>query len=129
MGIHPIVERTLSATESRFVRLTDNDLVITESRPLIDEKPIPIAVLIDNQFRGLRDLNTYLIHFIPPFFEQIEALLIPFLITVAWGFILGRAAAHVLGENTVFNNNNSRATVLAWSLTPFAHSARLFRLA
>ena len=118
MGIHPIVERTLSATESRFVRLTDNDLIITESRPLIDDKPIPIAVLIDNQFRGLRDLNTYLIHFIPPFFKQIEALLIPFLITVAWGFILGRAAAHLLGENTVFNSNNSRATVLAWSLTP-----------
>ncbi len=117
-GIYPIVERTLSATESQFVRLTDNELVVTDSRPLRDGRPIPVAVLIDNQFRGLRDLQTYLIHFIPPFFEQVEALLIPFLITVAWGFILGRAAAHLLGENSVFNNNSSRATVLAWSMTP-----------
>ena len=117
-GIYPIVERTLSATESQFVRLTDNELVVTESRPQRDGKSIPVAVLIDNQFRGRRDLQTYLIHFIPPFFEQVEALLIPFLITVAWGFILGRAAAHLLGENSVFNNRRSRATVLAWSMTP-----------
>lgn len=117
-GIYPILERTLSATESRFVRLTDNELVVTASRPLRDGKPIPIAVLIDNQFRGARDLQTYLVHFIPPFFEQIEALLIPFLITVAWGYILGRAAAHLLGENSVFSNSNSRALVLAWSMTP-----------
>jgi len=117
-GIYPIVERTLSATESQFARLTDNELVVTESRPLRDGRPIPVAVLIDNQFRGLRDLQTYLIHFIPPFFKQVEALLIPFLITVAWGFILGRAAAHLLGENSVFNNNSSRATVLAWSMSP-----------
>ena len=117
-GIYPVLERTLSATESRFVRLTDNELVVTESRPLRDGKPIPIAVLIDNQFRGARDLQTYLVHFIPPFFEQIEALLIPFLITVAWGFILGRAAAHLVGENSVFNNSNSRVLVLTWSMTP-----------
>jgi His/Glu/Gln/Arg/opine family amino acid ABC transporter permease subunit len=117
-GIYPVLERTLSATESRFVRLTDNELVVTESRPLRDGKPIPIAVLIDNQFRGARDLQTYLVHFIPPFFEQIEALLIPFLITVAWGFILGRAAAHLFGENSEFNNSNSRVLVLAWAMTP-----------
>ena len=117
-GIYPIVERTLSATESQFVRLTDNELVVTASRPLRDGRPIPVAVLIDNQFRGRRDLQTYLIHFIPPFFEQVDALLIPFLITVAWGFILGRAAAHLLGENSVFNDRSSRATVLAWSMTP-----------
>lgn len=117
-GIYPIVERTLSATESRFVRLTDNELVVTEKRPLRDGKPIPVAVLIDNQFRGARDLQTYLVHFIPPFFEQIEALLIPFLITVAWGFILGRAAAHLVGENSVFNNSNSRMLALVWSMTP-----------
>ena len=117
-GIYPIVERTLSATESQFARLTDSDLVVTESRPKRDGKSIPVAVLIDNQFRGRRDLPTYLIHFIPPFFGQVAALLIPFLITVAWGFMLGRAAAHLLGENSVFNNHRGRATVLAWSLTP-----------
>ncbi len=117
-GIYPIVERTLSATESQFARLTDNELVVTESRPQRDGKTIPVAVLIDNQFRGRRDLQTYLIHFIPPFFEQVEALLIPFLITVAWGFILGRAAAHLLGEKSVFNDNGSRGRVLAWALTP-----------
>ena len=76
-GIHPVVERTLSATASRFVRLTDNELVVTESRPQVDGKNIAFAVLIDNQFRGLRDLDTYLVHFIPPFFEQVEALLLP----------------------------------------------------
>lgn len=117
-GIYPIVERTLSATESQFARLTDNELVVTESRPMRDGRPIPVAVLIDNQFRGRRNLQTYLIHFIPPFFEQVEALLIPFLVTVVWGFILGRAAAHLLGENSIFNNSRSRATVLAWSMTP-----------
>ena len=117
-GIHPIVERTLSATESRFVRLTDNELVISDSRPEVDGKSAPFVVLIDNQFRGLRDLQTYLVHFIPPFFEQAERLLLPFFMTLAWGFALGRALAHMSGENTIFNSASSRLSVLAWSTTP-----------
>ena len=117
-GIHPIVERTLSATESRFARLTDSELVVTESRPRIDGKNIPFVVLIDNQFRGLRDLQTYLVHYIPPFFAQLEALLLPFFITVVWGFALGRGIAHLLGENSVFNARENRLVVLAWALSP-----------
>ena len=117
-GIHPIVKRTLSATESRFVRLTDNELVITESRPETDGKGVPFVVLIDNQFRGLRDLQTYLVHFIPPFFEQVELLLLPCFITVAWGFILGRALSHLLGEDSIFNSRDNRLVVLAWSMAP-----------
>ncbi len=117
-GIYPIVERTLSASESQFVRLTDNELEIFGSRPQIDGKDAPIAALIDNQYRGLRDLPTYLVHFIPLFLEQIELLLLPFFITVAWGYALGRAVAHLLGEQTVFNSNNSRASVLAAGMSP-----------
>ncbi len=118
-GIFPIVQRTLSATESIYVRLTDNDLEVTDSRPQIDDENVPIAVLIDNQFRGRRGLSAFLVHFVPLFFEQVEVLLLPFFITLAWGFILGRALAHLLGENTVFNSPSSRAMVLAWSLSPF----------
>ena len=118
-GIFPIVQRTLSATESIYVRLTDNDLEVTDSRPQINDENVPIAVLIDNQFRGRRGLSAFLVHFVPLFFEQVEVLLLPFFITLAWGFILGRALAHLLGENTVFNSPSSRAMVLAWSLSPF----------
>ena len=117
-GIFPIVQRTLSATESVYVRLTDSELEITGDRPQIDGANIPFAVLIDNQFRGLRGLPVYLTHFIPLFFRQIEALLLPFFITLAWGFVLGRALAHLLGENTVFNSPSSRAMVLAWAMSP-----------
>ncbi len=117
-GIHPIVERTLSATESRYSRLTDNELIVTENRPQIDGKNIPFVVLVDNQFRGLRDLQTYLVHFIPPFFTQVEALLLPFFITVVWGFALGRSLAHLLGENSVFNARENRLVVLIWALSP-----------
>ncbi len=117
-GIYPIVERTLSATESQFSRLTDNELVVTASRPQREGKSIPVAVLIDNQFRGSRNLQTYLVHFIPPFFEQVDALLIPFLITVALGFSLGRGCAHLFGENSIFTNNRGRALLLGWSLSP-----------
>ena len=100
------------------MRLTDNELVISESRPEIDSRSAPFVVLIDNQFRGLRDLETYLVHFIPPFFEQVERLLLPFFITLAWGFALGRALAHLSGENSIFNSRDSRLIVLAWSTTP-----------
>ena len=117
-GIFPIVERTLSPTESRFVRVNDTALLITESRPQIDGKNIPFVVLIDNQFRGFRDLPTYLIHFIPPFFNQVEALLLPFFITVVWGFVFGRGMAHMLGEQSVFNARENRLVVVAWSLSP-----------
>ena len=118
-GIFPIVQRTLSATESIYVRLTDNDLEVTGNRPQIAGQNVSIAVLIDNQFRGRRGLSAFLVHFVPLFFEQVEVLLLPFFITLAWGFILGRALAHLLGENTVFNSPSSRAMVLAWSLSPF----------
>ncbi len=117
-GVHPIVERTLSATESRFVRLTDNELVVTDSRPLIDGRSAPFVVLIDNQFRGLRDVQTYLVHYIPPFFQQIQALLLPFFITIVWGYLLGRVFAHLLGENSVFNSRENRLAVLAAALSP-----------
>ncbi len=117
-GIFPIVERTLSATESLYLRLTDNELEITGGRPQIDGSNMPFVVLIDNQFRGLRDLQTYLVHFVPLFFEQIEALLLPFFIALAWGFVLGRALAHLLGANTLFNSPRSRAIVLAWAMSP-----------
>jgi len=117
-GIFPIVERTLSATDSLYLRLTDNELEITGGRPQIDGSNMPFVVLIDNQFRGLRDLQTYLVHFVPLFFEQIEALLLPFFITLAWGFVLGRALAHLLGANTLFNSPRSRAIVLAWAMSP-----------
>lgn len=127
-GIFPIVERTLSASESQFVRLTDNELEIFGIRPQIDGKDAPIIALIDNQFRGLRDLPTYLVHFIPLFLEQIELLLLPFFITVAMGFTLGRAIAHLLGEQTVFNSNNSRATVLAVAMSPLLILVAYFAL-
>ena len=128
-GIFPIVERTLSATESRFVRLTDNELVVTESRPKRDDgKAMPFVVLIDNQFRGLRDLQTYLVHFIPPFFEQVEALLVPFLITVAWGFVLGRALAHLLGEKFFICQRSQPSDGLGPLNRAAGHPAALFRL-
>ncbi|MCY4147475.1 MAG: amino acid ABC transporter permease [Chloroflexi bacterium] len=117
-GIYPIIERTLSATESRFVRVNDDSLVIREARPQIDGGNIPFAVLIDNQFRGLRDLSTYLIHFIPPFFMQLEALLLPFFITVVWGFVFGRGMAHMLGGQSVFNAPDNRLVVVAWVFSP-----------
>ncbi len=117
-GIHPIVERTLSATESRYLRLTDNELVVTASRPQIDGKNAPFVVLIDNQYRGLRDLQTYLAHFIPPLFQQVEALALPFFITLVWGYLLGRIFAHLLGENSIFNSRNNRLIVLAWAQSP-----------
>ncbi|MCY4465595.1 MAG: amino acid ABC transporter permease [Chloroflexi bacterium] len=117
-GIHPIVERTLSPTESRYVRVNDNALVIRESRPQIDGKNIPFVVLIDNQFRGLRDLQAYLIHFIPPFFNQVEALLLPFFITVVWGFVFGRGMAHMLGEQSIFNARDNRLVIMAWAFSP-----------
>ena len=118
-GIYPMVERTLSATESIYVRLTDNELEIAGGRPQTDEgRDMPYIVLIDNQFRGLRDLQTYLIHFIPLFFEQLEALIFPLFICVVWGFMLGRALAHLLGENTIFNSRRSRAIVLGLAMPP-----------
>ncbi len=117
-GIYPIVQRTLSATESRYVRLTDNDLVVTASRPLINGKEAPFVVLIDNQFRGFRSLQTYLVHFIPPFFRQLEALFLPLFLTAVWGFALGRALAHLLGEQTVFSSRQARALVASAALSP-----------
>jgi len=118
-GVFPIVERTLSATESIFVRLTDNDLEVTATRPQIDGEEIPFVVLIDNQYRGLRDLSSYLIHFVPLFLEQVDRLFLPFLLVVTWGFVVGRVIAHLFGENTRFSNAMSRLTLLIMGLLPF----------
>ena len=118
-GIFPVVERTLSATLSQFARLTDNELEIFGNRPRLEGKVLPIVALIDNQFRGLRDLSTFLVHFIPLFLEQLEAVLLPFFLTVAWGYALGRAFAHVLGENSVFNSRDNRVIVLLAANAPF----------
>ena len=117
-GVFPIVERVLGSNNSEFVRLTDNDLSITAPRPTIDGNNIPFAVLIDNQYRGLRDLQTYLIHFIPLFFDQFDRLFIPFVLAIAWGFVIGRVLAHLLGEESHFNNLASRISLLLVGLSP-----------
>jgi His/Glu/Gln/Arg/opine family amino acid ABC transporter permease subunit len=117
-GIFPIIERTLTANESEYVRLTDNELSVIASRPVIDGDNVPFAILIDNQYRGLRDLQAYLVHFIPLFFEQLVRLFVPLMLAVAWGFVIGRGIAHFLGEESHFNNNNSRLMLLGASILP-----------
>lgn len=117
-GIFPIVERGLGANRSEFVRLTDNELTVTDPRPSIDGEDIPFVVLVDNQFRGLRDLSAYLIHFVPLFFAQVDLLLTPLILAVAWGFVLGRVLAHLLGAETHFSNLPSRLWVVVIGLMP-----------
>lgn len=118
-GVYPIVERVLGATESEFVRLTDNELKVTAPRPVVDGEDVPIAVLIDNQYRGHRGFQTYLVHFIPLFFEQVDRLFLPVFLAIVWGFVLGRVAAHLLGDETHFSNLPSRLWVIGMGLLPF----------
>lgn len=118
-GIYPIVERaTAGASGSIFVRLTDDELLITAPRPTLDGEDIPMAVLIDNQFRGRRSLQSYLIHFVPLTLRQFERLFLPFFMTVVWGFVIGRVLAHLLGEQSRFNNTTSRIILILLGLSP-----------
>ena len=128
-GVFPIVERVLGANNSVFVRLTDNDLSINAPRPTIDGNNVPFAVLIDNQYRGVRDLQTYFIHFIPLFFDQFDRLFIPFVLAIAWGFAIGRVVAHLLGEESHFNNLASRGTLLLVGASPLIILLLYFNIA
>jgi His/Glu/Gln/Arg/opine family amino acid ABC transporter permease subunit len=117
-GIFPIVERTLGANESLYVRLTDNELEVTDARPQISGADVPFAVLIDNQYRGLRSLPTYLVHFVPLFLNQLERVFLPFILVLAWGFVIGRSIAHIKGENSNFNTTPRRIRLLIAALLP-----------
>lgn len=106
-GVYPLLERTFSRTAevdesgaiitqggsfSEFARLTDT-FTTGEDRPqTADGDDIPMAIIIDNQYRGSSNLADYFRLYLTPFLDLIN---IPFLL------IFGLAAVGYVGARLV----------------------------
>lgn len=64
-NIHPIFQRS-----DRFERMTD-DLLVRASIPRLDDEPLPFLNILDNQYRGVRSLETYLRVYLTPFLAML----------------------------------------------------------
>lgn len=88
-NIYPLFARS----GERFSRATDGFTVVGEI-PEVDGETLPYVTIIDNQFRGQRELGTYLRVYLAPFF----ALLTPGLLQMLIVGILAYAATRLLDQ-------------------------------
>ncbi len=100
-GIYPNLERSFSRSEvldsdggtvseagrvNQYVRMADGFLT-EEIRPEVDDRPVPMTIIIDNQYRGDRTFGDYLVLYLAPFLDLVnEGLLLVTLATAA-GYI------------------------------------------
>jgi His/Glu/Gln/Arg/opine family amino acid ABC transporter permease subunit len=105
-GIYPLLERSLtqsgditidesgqssvSATQrvSQYVRMMDS-FTTEEARPTADGKNVPMAQIIDQQFRGTHRFGDYLSLFVGPFLGQINMVVLIAVIALLAGYIAG----------------------------------------
>lgn len=93
-GIYPMLVREfLGGTSGRitqYVRMTD--LFLTqEARPAPDGQNVPMAIIIDNKYRGVKPLDEYLRLFLGPFMAQLS---VPFLLiglAFGAGYVIAKA--------------------------------------
>ncbi len=100
-GIYPHLQRDFSRLEEldeagnvvnaagryqQYVRMTDGFLT-EEIRPRIDGRDVPMMIIIDNQYRGDRTLNDYLVLYLGPFLEIINDALLWIVIAAGVGYI------------------------------------------
>lgn len=99
-GMYPLLQRSFSRADAgggsagrvnQYIRMTDNFL--TEAPlPKIDGQDVPFAVIIDNQYRGVRPFADYLRVHLAPFLKLITPALWQALILLALGVVAGRLA-------------------------------------
>ncbi len=100
-GIYPHLQRDFSRLEEldeagnvinsagryqQYVRMTDG-FITEEIRPQIGGRDVPMMIIIDNQYRGDRTLNDYLVLYLGPFLDMINEALLWIVIAGAVGYI------------------------------------------
>jgi His/Glu/Gln/Arg/opine family amino acid ABC transporter permease subunit len=110
VGIYPLLERTVArgggdeavveegesssgglavGSISQYVRMTDR-LTTEETRPQDAEgDDIPMNVIVDNNYRGMRSFGEYLSLFVGPFFALIDTGILMLLVAVVAGYGIG----------------------------------------
>lgn len=99
-GIYPHLERNFTRSDntgvigsgrvSQYVRMTDG-FTTEAQRPVIDDENVPMAIIIDNQYRGTSTLPDYLKLFLAPFLRQINVALLLIALLIAVGYFTSRA--------------------------------------
>lgn len=100
-GIYPHLQRDFSRSEVRaadgtlinaagryqqYVRMTDGFLT-EEVRPQVNGRDVPMAIIIDNQYRGDRTFSDYLTLYLAPFLDLINEALLWIVLALAVGYI------------------------------------------
>jgi His/Glu/Gln/Arg/opine family amino acid ABC transporter permease subunit len=100
-GIYPHLQRDFSRLEEldeagnvinsagryqQYVRMTDG-FITEEIRPQIEGRDVPMMIIIDNQYRGDRTFNDYLVLYLGPFLDLINEALLWIVIAGAIGYI------------------------------------------
>lgn len=117
-GIYPMIVNTLSATDIRYNRMTD-DFITGAARPQIDGRDVEAALITDNQYRGQRPFTHYLRLQLGPFFDLINDSMLWVTLAAAAGYLLGRVIDNRLPAKRSRQNSRRLAWVL-WMLSPAA---------
>jgi His/Glu/Gln/Arg/opine family amino acid ABC transporter permease subunit len=112
-GIYPHLERNFTSSDSagvigsgrvnQYVRMTDS--FTTEAvRPRIDDEDVPMAIIIDNRYRGTSPLSDYLTLYFAPILRQINVAFALVVALVAVGYF----ACRLIEQNVKAKNDRPR---------------------
>ncbi|WP_343422896.1 amino acid ABC transporter permease [Candidatus Flexifilum breve] len=129
-GIYPHLQRDFSRLEEldeagnvinsagryqQYVRMTDG-FITEEIRPQIEGRDVPMMIIIDNQYRGDRTFNDYLVLYLGPFLDLINEALLWIVIAGAVGYIALGLINRSAPASTKQRSSRAVAQRIAWWL-------------
>jgi His/Glu/Gln/Arg/opine family amino acid ABC transporter permease subunit len=122
-GIVPIIERNFTRSGDvdeggnvsvaerivQYIRVTDNYLT-EEKRPAPNGKNVPMAILIDNAYRGNHTVTDFLRLFVAPFFDILKLPALAFAIAGALGYVFARSIDVFIPPIAGVHRASARAT-------------------
>jgi His/Glu/Gln/Arg/opine family amino acid ABC transporter permease subunit len=93
-GMYPLIERNLTIGDE-YVRVSD-DFAITSPRPELDGDDVPMMVLTDNQYQGVRSVGDYMRLALAPFFELLGRAFVPMTLAGVVGYGVGLGISRVM---------------------------------
>ncbi|MBC7810549.1 MAG: ABC transporter permease subunit [Burkholderiales bacterium] len=95
-----------------------NDFMTNDPRPSVEGDDVPMAIIIDNQYRGESGFSDYVRLYLAPFLERINFALVLIAIAVAVGYVASRFADRTFSPREKPRKASQRTATWLWVALP-----------
>lgn len=119
-GVYPVLERGITRggiSITQHIRVTD-DFLVEIPQPKQGTTDVPRHLFVNNQYRGERPLDHFIVLHLGPFFERMGRAILPSLALVAIGYALMHALDRAFPPIPPQSNLSRRIVFWMWALMP-----------